>query len=58
MKLQAITKAMNTYLKDSIEFKKLIGNLSKMDLRAKRFTYTDKSMYSNIPTEYALEVIR
>ena len=57
MKLQPIAKAMKTYLKDSFEFKKMIDNLGRMDPRAKLFTYDAKSMYTNIPTEYALEVI-
>ena len=56
MKLQLVVKAMKTDLKDSFEFKKLIDNLGRMDLRAKLFTHNAKSMYTNIPTEYALEV--
>ena len=48
---------MKTYLKSSFELKKLIGNLSKMDPRANLFTYDAELMYTDTPTECALEVI-
>ena len=57
VRVQLIAKSLQIYLKDSFEFKKLIDNLGRMDHRAKLFTYNAMSMYTNIPTEYALEVI-
>ena len=48
---------MQTYLKDSFEFKKLIVNLGKIDPRAKLFTYNANAMHTNILAECALEVI-
>ena len=57
IKHHLIAKTMQTYLKDSIDFKKMTDNLVRFDPREKLFTYDPTSMHTNIPTDYALEAI-
>ena len=48
---------MRTYIKDSFEFKKLLQEHGQLSPRARLFTFDEVSMYTNIPTDYTLEII-
>ena len=57
VKLQPVAKSMRTYIKDSFEFKKLLREHGHLSPRARLFTFDAVSMNTNIPTDYALEII-
>jgi hypothetical protein len=57
IKLQPTANKLYIFLKDSFEFKKRIDNVGKLNPIVRLFIYAAKSMYTNIPTEYSLEVI-
>ena len=48
---------MRTYIKDSFEFKRIIQEHGPLNPHARIFTFDAVSMYTNIPTDYALEII-
>ena len=48
---------MKTYIKDSFEFKRLLQKHGPLSPHARKFTFDAVSMYTNIYTDYALEII-
>ena len=56
-KLQPVAKAMRSYLKSSFDLKQDLSNL-QLPPGCKLFTADAVSMYTNIPTPFALQVIR
>ena len=57
VKLQPVAQSMRTYIKDSFEFKRLLREHGSLSPRARIFTFDAVSMYTNIPTDYASEII-
>ena len=57
IKLQPIAQSMQTYIKDSFEFKKSIQALGTLIPNARLFTFDAVSMYTTISTDYALGII-
>ena len=56
-KLQPVAQSMRTYIKDSFEFKKLLQEHGPLSPCARLLTFDAVSMYTNIPTDYTLEII-
>ena len=57
VKLQPVAQSIRTYIRDSFEFKRLLREHGSLRLRARLFTFDTVSIYTNISTDYALEIM-
>ena len=55
--LQKLKPLIPTYIRDSGQLLDLLANLSPLPPNAKVFTANTNSMYTNIDTDHAIEVI-
>ena len=57
-KLQQLKPYISTYIKDSDDFRKQVHELGPLPPNARIITADAKSMYTNIDTDHALEILR